>query len=171
MGDRSFADQVPRAGVQFGEDEQFVDGLEGNGVLPVGAFDLLGGAVVESAALRDDGRWRGVDVDQAAVVVLPWQVRPADPEVPCECRVACGECAGFLPFGPQGQCRGDSGDAWGEEFPAVYDQDDSAGFRFPDEATAAAWHERGSRLVGRAASALRLRPSFTLHVGERVFDG
>ncbi|WP_447005890.1 hypothetical protein ACRAKI_05130 [Saccharothrix isguenensis] len=78
-------------------------------MLLAGAVDLLGGAVVESGALRDDGRWCGVDVDQAAVVVLPRQVRSADSEAPCECRVACDERAGFLSSGPQGQRRGDGG--------------------------------------------------------------
>ncbi|WP_306748830.1 hypothetical protein [Saccharothrix yanglingensis] len=127
-------------------------------MLSAGAFDLLGCAVVESAALRDDGGWRGVDVDQAAVVVLPWQVRSADPEVPCECRVACDERAGFLSrLVRRASAAVTAVTLGGRSSGLFYDQDDPAGFRFPDEATAAAWHERGSRLVGRLASALRLR--------------
>ncbi|WP_158846712.1 hypothetical protein [Saccharothrix deserti] len=60
-------------------------------------------------------------------------------------------------------------DAWDEELQAVYDRDDPAGSGFPDEATTAAWHERGERLAGRLASALRVRTEFHTARGDRVF--
>ncbi|MFC6093680.1 hypothetical protein ACFP3R_30790 [Saccharothrix lopnurensis] len=62
-------------------------------------------------------------------------------------------------------------DGWDEEFQAVYDRSDPASSGFPDEATTAAWHERGERLPSRLASALRVRTEFRTARGELVFDG
>ncbi|WP_158846700.1 hypothetical protein [Saccharothrix deserti] len=62
-------------------------------------------------------------------------------------------------------------DAWDDEFQAVYNPDDPMGSGFPDEATTAAWHERGERLAGRLASALRVRTEFHTARGELVFGG
>ncbi|WP_447005891.1 hypothetical protein ACRAKI_05135 [Saccharothrix isguenensis] len=50
-----------------------------------------------------------------------------------------------------------------EEFQTIYDP---AGSGFPDEATAAAWRERGARLAGRLASAQRVR--IELHTARRA---
>ncbi|MEJ2854144.1 MULTISPECIES: hypothetical protein [unclassified Saccharothrix] len=62
-------------------------------------------------------------------------------------------------------------DAWDDEFQAVYNRSDPESSGFPDEATTAAWHERGGRLAGRLAVALRVRVEFRTACGERVFGG
>ncbi|WP_082404624.1 hypothetical protein [Saccharothrix sp. NRRL B-16348] len=69
---------------------------------------------------------------------------------------ACDERAGFLLFRRQGRCRGDSGDTWDRSSrPSAPGRSDGSGF--PDESPAATWRDRGARLTGRLASALRLR--------------
>lgn len=62
-------------------------------------------------------------------------------------------------------------DAWDREFQAVYESNDPAGSGFPDEVTAAAWHERGERLAERLAAVLRVRIEFHTACGDRVFGG
>ncbi|MEU7528100.1 hypothetical protein AB0A74_20395 [Saccharothrix sp. NPDC042600] len=60
-------------------------------------------------------------------------------------------------------------DAWDDEFQAVYDPDDPADSGFPDEATTAAWHERGERLAEQLAAALQVLTEFHTARGTRVF--
>lgn len=60
-------------------------------------------------------------------------------------------------------------DAWDDEFQAVYNSSDPKSSGFPDEATTAAWHERGERLTERLAAALRVRIEFHTARGDRVF--
>lgn len=62
-------------------------------------------------------------------------------------------------------------DAWDDEFQAVYNRSDPESSGFPDEATTAAWHERGERLAERLAAALRVRTEFHTARGDRVFGG
>lgn len=62
-------------------------------------------------------------------------------------------------------------EAWDDEFQAVYDPDDPMDSGFPDEATTAAWHERGERLAERLAAALPVRVEFHTARGDRVFGG
>ncbi|MFC6093683.1 hypothetical protein [Saccharothrix lopnurensis] len=54
-----------------------------------------------------------------------------------------------------------------DEFQPVRNRSDSAGSGFPDEATTAAWHERGEWLAG----ALRARTGFHTAREDRVFGG
>ncbi|MEU4446484.1 hypothetical protein AB0K14_34545 [Actinosynnema sp. NPDC050801] len=58
-------------------------------------------------------------------------------------------------------------DACDDEFQAVYNRSDPESSGFPDEATTAAWHERGERL----AAASRVRVEFRAARGDCVFGG
>ncbi|MBW4720608.1 hypothetical protein [Saccharothrix obliqua] len=61
--------------------------------------------------------------------------------------------------------------AWDDEFQTVYDPDDPMDSGFPDEATTAAWHERGGRLAERLAAVFPVRVEFHTARGDRVFGG
>ena len=64
---------------------------------------------LDPAQLGDDGGGRGVEVDEAAVVVVAGEVGATDPQLVGEQRVVRGEGPGLLPALPPGHGAGDGG--------------------------------------------------------------